>query len=93
MQPIEIFLEDMAELPIEVCQKFEKISMKPPRMGGMQAQVMAAVISMVDQNVVGTLSQVGSAVRPKVRRLQRRTMDKIQTLNEEFKLVQELWNR
>ena len=91
MQPIEIFSEDIVELPIEVCQKFGKTRIKPPRMEGMQAQLTAAVVSRADQKVVGTLSRVGSAVRPKVWRLQRRVIDKIQTLNEESELAQELW--
>jgi hypothetical protein len=65
MQPIEIFWEDIVEFPTEVCQKLGKTRIKPPRMGSMQAQVTAAVVSMMDQKVVGTLSHVGSAVRPR----------------------------
>ena len=66
--------------------------MKPPRMGGIQAQVTAAVVSMMDQKVVGTFSHVVSAVRPKVWRLHRRVIDKMQTLNKESELAQELWH-
>lgn len=72
--------------------KVWKTRMKPPRMGGIQAQVTAAVVSMMDQKVVGTFSHVVSAVRPKVWRLHRRVIDKMQTLNKESELAQELWH-
>ena len=49
-------------------------------MEGMQAQNMAVVVSRVDQKVVGMLSHVGSAVKPNVRRLSRRTIEVMQTL-------------
>jgi asparagine synthetase A len=51
-------------------------------MAGIQAQNIAVVVSRVDQNVVGMLSQVGSAVRPNVRRLSSRTMEVIHTLKK-----------
>lgn len=53
----------------------------PARTAGIQAQKMAVVVSRVDQNVVGMLSQVGSAVKPKVLRLSRRIMEVTQTLS------------
>lgn len=52
-------------------------------MEGMQAQNMAVVVSRVDQNVVGILSHVGSAVKPNVRRLSKRTIEIMQTLRWE----------
>jgi hypothetical protein len=54
----------------------------PARIAGIQAQNMAVVVSSVDQNVVGMLSQVGSAVRPNVRRLASRIIDVMQTLRK-----------
>jgi hypothetical protein len=54
-------------------------------MEGMQAQNMAVVVSKVDQNVVGILSHVGSAVKPNVRRLSRRTIEVMQTLRSSAK--------
>jgi hypothetical protein len=53
---------------------------RPARIAGMHAQNMAVVVSSVDQNVVGMLSHVGSAVRPNVRRLSSRIIDVMQTL-------------
>lgn len=47
----------------------------PARIAGRQAQNTDAVHSTVDQNVVSTLSQVGSAVRPKWWRELRRMQD------------------
>jgi hypothetical protein len=38
---------------------------RPARIEGMQAQNTAAVVSIVDQKIVGTLFHVGSAVSPK----------------------------
>ena len=52
----------------------------PARMAGRQAQKMAAVVSMVDQMVMGTLEKVVSMVMPKDRRLFRRMMDVRHTL-------------
>jgi hypothetical protein len=49
-------------------------------MAGMQEQMMAVLVSNVDQNVVGILSHVGSAVSPNVLRLSRRAIEVIQTL-------------
>ena len=60
---------------------------RPARMAGMQAQNIAVVVSKVDQNVVGTLSHVGSAVIPNVRRLPSRTIDVMQTLERKILLV------
>lgn len=42
---------------------------RPARIEGMQAQNTAAVVSRVDQKIVGTLFQVGSAVSPKFLRV------------------------
>jgi hypothetical protein len=53
---------------------------RPARMEGIQAQNTAVVVSRVDQNVVGMLSHVGSAVKPNVRRLSRRTIEVMTTL-------------
>jgi len=50
------------------------------RIGGRQAQKMAAVVSMVDQMVMGTLEKVVSLVMLKDRRLLRRMMDVRHTL-------------
>ncbi len=52
----------------------------PARMAGMQEQIMAVLVSNVDQKVVGILSHVGSAVSPNVLRLSRRAIEVIQTL-------------
>ena len=41
----------------------------PARIAGMHAQKTADVVSRVDQNIVGILSHVGSAVNPKFFRL------------------------
>jgi len=61
---------------------FWEILANAARNVGMQAQNIAVVDSSVDQNVVGTLSHVGSAIKPKVRRLSSRTMAVKQTLYE-----------
>jgi len=53
---------------------------RPARMAGSEAHSMAAVVSSVDQKVVGMLSHVGSAVRPKVLRLCRRIIEVMHTL-------------
>jgi hypothetical protein len=82
MQSIEIFWDSIVDLSTDVCQKFGKRRIKPPRIGGMQAQVTAAVVSRVDQKVVGKLSHVGSAVRPNVWILHRRMIEGIQTLDQ-----------
>ena len=50
------------------------------RIGGTQAQKMAAVVLMVDQMVMGTLEKVVSLVMLKDRRLLRRMMDVRHTL-------------
>jgi hypothetical protein len=50
---------------------------------GRHAQTMAAVVSTQDQNVVGTFLPGWSAVKPKARRLERRIMETMQTLQEE----------
>jgi hypothetical protein len=80
MCPIETVWEDITELLAEIPQTFGKALTKPARIAGIQAHVTAAVVSKIDQKVVGTLSHVGSAVRPKFRRLQMRMIDIIQTL-------------
>ena len=46
----------------------------------MQQQKIAVLVSIVDQNVVGILSHVGSAVSPNVLRLSRRIIEVITTL-------------
>jgi hypothetical protein len=56
----------------------------PARIAGMQAQKMAVLVSNVDQNVVGILSHVGSAVSPNVLRLSRRIIEVMQTLKLEM---------
>ena len=52
----------------------------PARMAGRQAQKIAAVVSTVDQMVMGTLEKVASMVMPKDWRLLRRMMDVRHTL-------------
>jgi hypothetical protein len=52
----------------------------PARIAGMQQQKIAVLVSAVDQNVVGILSHVGSAVSPNVLRLSRRIIEVITTL-------------
>ena len=47
---------------------------------GKHVHNMAAVVSSVVHRVVGMLSHVGSAVRPKVRSVERRTIEVMQTL-------------
>jgi hypothetical protein len=52
----------------------------PARIAGRHAQNIAAVVSIVDQRVAGTLSHVASIENPKYLRLFRRTIDVMKTL-------------
>lgn len=76
----------MIDLPGGICVAFPmtlgKKRTRPARIAGIQAQNIAVVVSRVDQNVVGILSHVGSAVRPNVRRLYSLTMDVMHTLDK-----------
>ena len=63
-----------------VLRSVGKRIVRPARMAGRQAQKMAAVVSTVDQMVMGTFEKVASMVMPKLRRLLRRMMDVRHTL-------------
>jgi hypothetical protein len=56
------------------------IRSSPARRAGRQVHIIAVVVSNVVQKVVGTLSHVGSAVKPKSLRVVRRTIEHTQTL-------------
>jgi hypothetical protein len=68
------------DLGIVVVKYFGNRVATPARMAGRQAHRIAAVVSIVDQRVAGTLSHVASMVNPKCRRLLRRIIDVMQTL-------------
>jgi hypothetical protein len=55
---------------------------------GRHAHIIAIVVSSVVQKVVALLEKVGSVVRPKCVRVERRTMDVMQTLDEN---ISECW--
>jgi len=48
MQLIGVFREDIVEFLVEVCEKFGKTRINPPRIRGRQSQVTAAADSMMD---------------------------------------------
>jgi hypothetical protein len=58
---------------------------RPARIVGRQEHSIAVVVSIVVQNVIGMLSQVGSAIKPKVLIVYRRTMEVMQTLRNKGK--------
>ena len=73
-------VEEKYDLGIVVFKSVGNRVATPARMAGRQAQKMAAVVSIVDNSVAGTLSHVASIVNPKRRRLLRRIMEVKQTL-------------
>jgi hypothetical protein len=76
----EDFSGDMVPECVDGLSILGKKWITPARIAGMQQQKIAVLVSAVDQNVVGILSHVGSAVNPNVLRLARRIMEVIATL-------------